>query len=262
MPFRFTERASLVHKSGDRFRRSFLQVNLDETRETPDLHFIPNRPRHPAARAMTAGTRTPNPGQSARGAGKRTDVPMTRPEESLAALDGIGTSAAFAELSDGRIIIARGEGRFSWSSPMAVSPGPNPSARDTAGEPLKGQSGDHNLIRLAGNGLGFVDRQGPYPDQYLMFWRSEDGGKTWQKPIRITPPSLHGIAALNDVIIRTSSGRIVLPVYGFMEQGRDLHKRGGQPTRVLFGPARQRDRRDLRPPWRSDILLVLCDVFR
>ena len=128
-------------------------------------------------------------------------------------------------MSDGRILIARGNGQFSWSTDGGLTWSKPFEARDAAGALLTGEGGDRNLIRLAGNGVGYVDRQGPYPDQYLLFWRSEDGGKTWEKPIRLTPPSLHGIAALNDAIIRTASGRIVLPVYGFMEQGRDLHKR-------------------------------------
>jgi len=157
-------------------------------------------------------------------AAKRSDVPMTRPEEALARIDGRGSAAGFTELADGSILMAyevagrRGpnfatsrDGGLTWSEPAA--------ARDVDGAPLKG-SGEFNVIRLAGNGVGYVGRTTdaaglPY---YLLFYRSEDGGRTWQRPIKISPPSPFGVATTNDVIFRTSSGRIILPAYGFMKQ--------------------------------------------
>ncbi|MCI0622851.1 MAG: glycoside hydrolase [Acidobacteria bacterium] len=154
---------------------------------------------------------------------KRSDVPMTRPEECLAVHDGIGAKASFVELSDGSILIARGQGRFStskdggltWSEPVVF--------RDVAGQALEGASA--NLVRLSGNGIGYSARLAPAGEdydpvknriegfQYLRFWRSEDGGKAWQKPVRISPPLPYIVQALNDTILRTSSGRIILPVY-------------------------------------------------
>ena len=50
-----------------------------------------------------------------------------------------------------------------------------------------------------------------------MFWRSPDQGKTWEPPVRITPVGIIG-HAYQDVLLRTSSGRIVLPVYGSLGQ--------------------------------------------
>src|SRR5205823_220637 len=56
----------------------------------------------------------------------------------------------------------------------------------------------------------------PNSHQYLKFWRSEDGGTTWQKPVRVGPPQSFGVEAMHDTIIRTVSRRLVLPVYGYM----------------------------------------------
>src|SRR5262249_28726275 len=52
---------------------------------------------------------------------------------------------------------------------------------------------------------------------HMVFWRSEDGGETWQPPIRITPVGVT-TASYQDVFLRTSSGRIVLPVFHYLGQ--------------------------------------------
>jgi len=65
--------------------------------------------------ALLVGTMSIWAGTGAGHERERSDVPMTRPEECLAALDGIGRSASFVELPDGSILIARGEGKFSVS---------------------------------------------------------------------------------------------------------------------------------------------------
>ena len=43
---------------------------------------------------------------------QRSDVPMSRPEEAIAVIDGIGAKAAMLELPGGDILMARGGGRF------------------------------------------------------------------------------------------------------------------------------------------------------
>ncbi|PYV11614.1 MAG: hypothetical protein DMG07_18815, partial [Acidobacteria bacterium] len=147
---------------------------------------------------------------------KGSDVPMTRPQECLAVVDGVGSEATFAELPDGSIMVARGRGRFSTSKDGGATWSEPREARDVNGELLDGS--DHNLIRLPGNGVGYASRgsgKGGEEVSHLRFWRSEDGGRSWQRPVRIGAPSSYGVAALNDVIFRTSSGRIVLPVYGY-----------------------------------------------
>ena len=153
---------------------------------------------------------------------------MTRPEESLAVIDGIGSEASFVELPDGRIMVSRGRGRFSTSSDGGLTWSEPVQAKDVTGRALDGS--DHNLIRLSGNAIGYVSRGREANDStaYLRFWRSEDGGKTWQKPVRINPPGSYGVAALNDVILRTTSGRIVLPVYGYFgDSGYSQLRLGG-----------------------------------
>jgi hypothetical protein len=154
---------------------------------------------------------------------KGSDVPMTRPEEALARIDGRGSAAGFTELADGTILMsyevagqrgphfARSTDGIAWSDPVTY--------KTADGTPLKG-SGEFNVIRLAGQGVGYVGRTSNGPDDpyHLLFSRSEDSGKTWQAPIRISPPSPFGVATVNDVIFRTSSGRIILPSYGFMSQ--------------------------------------------
>ena len=47
---------------------------------------------------------------------------------------------------------------------------------------------------------------------HMLFWRSEDRGVTWDPLVHITPPEI-GTYAYRDVLLRTSSGRIILPVY-------------------------------------------------
>ena len=47
----------------------------------------------------------------------------------------------------------------------------------------------------------------------LAFFRSDDGGKSWSKPLRVSPPVPFTVAMLHDTVVRTSSGRIIFPVY-------------------------------------------------
>ena len=61
----------------------------------------------------------------------------------------------------------------------------------------------------------------------LIFWRSEDGGKTWQTPVEVTRPGIH-IHSYQDVLLRTSCGRIVYPVYVTVGQDSKPHDRTGK----------------------------------
>ena len=86
---------------------------------------------------------------------------------------------------------------------------------------LVGGSGT-SLVRLSGRGVGLLSlKQNAEESQrgihHLVFWRSPDGGETWERPVQVTPPGLPA-HAYQDVLLRTSSGRIVVPVYGMLGQ--------------------------------------------
>ena len=146
------------------------------------------------------------------------NVPMTRPEEALAIHETrYFHSSTFTELEDGRILHAAGT-QFNTSDDGGITWSESFSSADTEGNPVGG--GGTSLVRLSGIGIGLAAMQRPSdgssesarPDNHLAFWRSEDGGETWEPPVRITQP---GVAthSYQDVLLRTSSGRIILPVY-------------------------------------------------
>ena len=55
----------------------------------------------------------------------------------------------------------------------------------------------------------------------MIFWRSEDEGKTWSDPVAMTNPEFPGFA-LQDTFLRTSGGRILLPVRGSLYRKRGI----------------------------------------
>jgi hypothetical protein len=149
---------------------------------------------------------------------------MTRPEEMLAEhLTDFFHSSTFVELEDGRVLHASGtrfttseDGGITWSKPF--------ERRDAEGNPVGG--GGTCLVRLSGKGIGLAAMRTDAKDRLsaglmrgtqIVFWRSGDGGETWEAPVRATPPGV-GTYCYQDVLLRTSSGRIVLPVYIAMGQ--------------------------------------------
>jgi len=151
-------------------------------------------------------------------------VSMTRPQEVIAShYTKYGHGSTFVELADGKLLHVAGT-TFSTSSDRGATWSKTYGCKDTAGNPVGGGGGC--LVRLAGNGVGLAamkqDLSAPTPEEkswstHIVFWRSEDGGKTWQPPVRATPPGIQ-THILQDVALRTSSGRIVLPVYTAMGQ--------------------------------------------
>ncbi len=162
------------------------------------------------------------------------NVPMTRPEEMLAEhKTTYFTSSTFVELEDGRILrhayaeFTSSEDRGNtWSEPF--------ERKDVEGNTVNG----HALVKLSGSGIGLVGKLGgpppaPYGETneqkrkrlevgradrikgggpYLVFWRSDDAGETWGSPVRI---ARNGVGSYANSMIRTSSGRLVMPVeYG------------------------------------------------
>ncbi len=146
---------------------------------------------------------------------------MTRPEEFLAIHNqGYGHSSTFVEVEGDRILCVAGggfttsdDGGITWSEPFHCT--------DTNGDPV-GDSGA-SFVKLDGKGIGLAAgrrhfKKGERHQAEMIFWRSPDGGKTWEPPITVSPPGC-ATYALQDVMLRTSSGRIILPVYIHMGQG-------------------------------------------
>ena len=151
------------------------------------------------------------------------NVPMTRPEDMLAEHESTELPlATLVELQDGRILSASSthfsvseDGGVTWSEPF--------QRRDPNGDIVGGGC----MVRLSGNAVGITRVIQPEGAMYrwqsvqesrLMFWRSDDGGETWERPVRITPEGA-GAIPLHDTMFRTSSGRIVIPVY--ISQGQN-----------------------------------------
>jgi predicted neuraminidase len=159
--------------------------------------------------------------------GAEGNVPMTRPEEVIAThYTKYYHSSTFVELSDGRILHFGGsdftvstDGGLTWSKPF--------QRRDQRGDPVGGGTGP-SLVRLSGKAVGLaVSRVSPADRGRIVFWRSEDGGETWAAPVNVTEPSPFVYqSCYQDVFLRTSSGRIVLPIYMVMRQMRDNRQVG------------------------------------
>ena len=150
------------------------------------------------------------------------NVPMTRPEEMLAEHRATCFRAStFLELDDGRTLHATGtefrcseDGGITWSQPF--------ERRDANGDPVGGPC--TCLTQLSEKGIGLAAmrrpeerRPGLTAGYHMVFWRSVDGGETWEAPVRISPPGLVS-HALRDTLLRTSSGRLIQPVYLSMGQ--------------------------------------------
>ena len=149
------------------------------------------------------------------------NIPMTRPEEMLAEhLTPFFHDSSFIRLQDGKVLHSSG-GLFNFSEDRGISWSEPATRKDNEGNPV-GARADTSLVNLAGNGIGLTGRISEKGGYYMVFWRSEDGGKTWEPPIRLTPPGMN-TAAYQDVFLRTSSGRIVLPVYSSVKGSEWKH---------------------------------------
>jgi len=140
---------------------------------------------------------------------------MTRPERALAIHDQqYGHSVTFAGLDGGRILLLGGrelrvsdDGGVTWGEPYPLV--------DHKGEPLRGSC--PCLVKLADRALGLATmrtRPGALSDEELemVFRTSEDEGRSWSPPV-VMNRCMRPAHALQDVMIRTESGRLVLPVY-------------------------------------------------
>ena len=154
------------------------------------------------------------------------NVPMTRPDEMLAFHDGQLNGHAFLGLDGGRILFSNGthfsvspDGGATWSQPY---PG-----RDENGDPLT--LGNASLVHLAGGAIGMATKRtrpgtSRIYESQMVFRRSQDEGRTWS-PLTLMNHWMLAAHALNDTMIRTHSGRIILPVYFGIGQG-GFHQEG------------------------------------
>ena len=144
------------------------------------------------------------------------NVPMTRPEEALSILEpSFEAPSTFIELQDGRILAADHAGDVGTSN-FTISDDRGLTWSDPA--PRSDKNGDaiqaFGLVNLSGNGVGAAGVTGwGEAGARLLFWRSEDGGETWGLPVAVNPGG-RGPYTYHDMLLRTSSGRIILPVYG------------------------------------------------
>ena len=142
------------------------------------------------------------------------NVPMTLPELVLAThKTPFFHSSTFVELEDGRILHAAGS-RFTTSDDGGITWSDISERHDVNGRRVGG--GGSSLVKLDGKGIGLaamapMDDSDPWT-RCVQFWRSPDSGETWEAPVRVSPLGVK-THLYQDVALRTSSGRIVLPVY-------------------------------------------------
>ena len=154
------------------------------------------------------------------------NVPMTLPELALAIHETtFFHSSTFAVLEDGRIIHAAGT-RYNFSNDGGISWSETEKMVDTDGNPVGGS--ETSLVKLSGtNSVGLAARFNAEPeksayamprvDYHFKYWRSDDAGKTWTPPVRMTAPGTN-TAGYQDSFLRASNGRILLPVFVIMGQ--------------------------------------------
>ena len=175
-----------------------------------------------------------------------TNVPMTRPELMLAQFrTHFFHNSSYVRLDEGRIVHAccdwvnhSEDGGLSWSEPKVH--------RDANGNRIGGA--ETSLVKLSGrNEIGMsgrlkVELTGteyalPPNSVGFLFWRSMDGGETWDPPVPMSPPGLP-TAGYQDTFVRTGSGRIVLPVFLTIGQSSGPNDRfepmSGKPVQNQF----------------------------
>ena len=151
---------------------------------------------------------------------------MSRPDKVLATHDmQCGHGVTFAGLRGGRILLSAG--RFRVSDDGGITWGQWYEGIDEGGEPVRGVC----LVSLGDGAIGMASQRvrpgaaNRYETE-LLFRRSEDEGKTWSPPAVMNQCLLRA-HALQDTMLRTTSGRLVQPVY--MGIGQGLFHQEGMP---------------------------------
>ncbi len=150
------------------------------------------------------------------------NVPMTLPELVIATqAQPFSHTTTFLRLDDGRLLHASfkafqysDDDGLTWTEPGIM--------RDINGNEVGGSC--TSLVKLSGkNQIGLAGQTPLNPDipiwdsLQMLFWRSNDNGRTWEPPVPISAPHMV-CQALQDVLLRTSSGRIILPAFTSMGQ--------------------------------------------
>ncbi len=180
---------------------------------------------------MTATTKSPGV-KASKITSDHIDVPapvLYVPRQTLY-LKRMPAEGSFVELADRRLLYVAGpltahvtnDGGFNWEDRGALI--------DSRGQTLEGFA--PSLVRLRGGAVGLMFLQ----DQAVWFARSDDDGRTWSIPTRLSEPNLDTAHALHDAAIVTSSGRIVYAVYKRMGR-RDYvpHKEAVMLSMALHG---------------------------
>ncbi len=150
------------------------------------------------------------------------NVPMTLPELVISEQPHIHShTTTWVELDDGRIFLASFQ-VYQYSEDRGLTWSPAQRMKDINGDDVGGSC--TCLVKLSQNkSIGLVAQTKPsaedlhWEGRQLLFWRSDDNGETWQLPTPISPPDFF-CQCLQDVLLRTSSGRIILPVFGHLGQ--------------------------------------------
>jgi hypothetical protein len=136
-------------------------------------------------------------------------------------------------LEEGRILLTTGD-QFSISDDGGITWSELYQGKDDKGKPIAGH-GSESLVNLSGGAIGLATlRSRPgFSDYYrtqsygyeLIFRASKDEGKTWSDPT-VMSQGLASVYCFQDTMIRTESGRIILPVYLDIGQGLKSHQDG------------------------------------
>jgi hypothetical protein len=149
-------------------------------------------------------------------------LPMTNPDAALAIHEtSYGHSVSWVLLEDGRILMLHSGGSFCTSEDKGLTWSESFRGRDASGGEISEARG---LVTLEAGSVGLVADHTPpdsinYYDKQLAFRRSDDGGHTWSHEVIVNPRG-PGAFVWQDMLLRTSSGRIIIPAYLDIGQGR------------------------------------------